>query len=379
MPWEERSIVSSRREFVMLASQPGANRRALMRRFGVSPTTGYEWLKRYWQEGEAGLADRSRRPHHSPHRTAAGMEAEVVGLRRAQPSWGARKLKGRLEDKYGKGAGPAVSTITAILRRHDLLDPAESARHKPHQRFERAAPNELWQMDFKGHFATLGGRCHPLTALDDHSRYALVVEACADERGETVRDRLTAAFRRYGLPVEILMDRGSPWGSDRDHPYTPLIVWLLRLGVGFAHGRPYHPQTQGKIERFHRTLKAEAIGSGVFRDLAHCQQIFDAWRQVYNHERPHDALGLATPASRYRVSARPFPERLPAIDYGPAAIVRKVQQGGWISFHGRSLRLPKAFRGQPVALRPTLDDGVYDVVFCQQRIARLDLHHVERD
>jgi hypothetical protein len=169
------------------------------------------------------------------------------------------------------------------------------------------------------------------------------------------------------------MDNGSPWGQDVDHPYTPLTVWLLRLGVGVSHGRPYHPQTQGKDERFHQTLKAEVLQGRLFRDLPDAQRAFDAWRPVYNFERPHEALGLATPSSRYRPSLHPFPETLPAIEYGPGDQVRKVQAGGEISWHRRTIKVGNAFRGYPVALRPTLVDGVWDVFFCRHQIKTLDL------
>ena len=372
MPWEARSIMSLRREFVLLASRQGANKRALCRRYGIVPWIGYKWLERYAAQGEAGLADRSTRPHGSPGRTPAAMEAKVVELRLGHPCWGGRKLRRRLVER-GEVGVPSASTITVILRRHGLIDPAEGDRHTALQRFERAAANELWQVDYKGHFATAAGRCHPLTVLDDHSRFALAIAACADERAATVQAVLTDVFRRYGLPERMLMDNGSPWGDGFDQPWTVFGVWLLRLGIAVSHGRPYHPQTQGKDERFHRTLKAEVIGCRAWRDLAHCQNAFEAWRHVYNAERPHEALGLATPVSRYQPSYRPFPETLAPIDYGPGAIVRKVQAKGVIWFANRTWPVGKAFLGQPVALRPTILDGTYDVVFCQHKVAELDL------
>lgn len=368
--------MSLRREFVMLARQEGTNFRALCRRFGVQPRIGYKWLERYAQEGEAGLADRARRPQRSPTRTPAEIEAMTLAVRGQHPCWGGRKLRRRLID-LGVRTVPSASTITAILHRHNLIATEESAKHRAFVRFEHAAPNELWQMDFKGHFATAGGRCHPLTMLDDHSRFALTVSACADERRATVAAVLTDVFRRYGLPDRMLMDNGSPWGADDDAPWTKLTAWLLRLGVGVAHGRPYHPQTQGKDERFHRTLLAEVIGRRAWRDLADCQAAFDAWRHVYNAERPHEALGLATPATRYQISRRSFPECLPVIDYGAGAIVRKVHDKGEIYFADRMWRISKAFQGQPVALRPTTVDGRYDVVFCQHKIAELDLREAD--
>ena len=251
MPWKEWSLMLLRREFVELAIQSEANVKQLCDRFGISRKTGYKWLKRYREAKESGLRDRSRRPQHAPERSSVEVEAKVLAVRDANPAWGARKIQTRLEALSGSEV-PAGSTIHAILRRHGRVNLSESSKHQPWQRFEREAPNQLWQMDFKGHFALGNGqRCHPLGMVDDHSRFALCLQACRNEQGETVQQQLTVTFRRYGLPEAMLMDNGSPWGSDPDHPYTPLTVWLLRLGVGVGHGRPWHPQTQGKQERFH--------------------------------------------------------------------------------------------------------------------------------
>jgi transposase InsO family protein len=367
--------MSLRKELVTLARQEGANKRALFRRYGIEPRIGYKWLDRYEAEGDGGLADRSRRPHSCPDRTPAAMEAKIVGLRRKHPSWGGRKLRRRLVE-LGEDGVPSASTITAILQRHGLIDPSKSAEHRAFQRFERAAPNELWQMDFKGHFETDAGRCHPLTILDDHSRFALTIRACADEARPTVQDALSGVFRRYGLPERMLTDNGPPW-AEPERGWTMLGAWLLRLGIGLTHGRPYHPQTQGKDERFHRTLKAEVISTRAWRDLGQCARAFETWRHIYNAERPHEALELATPVTRYRPSPREFPEMLPPIEYGPGDSVRKVQDSGRISFANRLWRVGKAFAQQPVAVRPTTDDGCYAVFFCHQKIAEIDLHETE--
>lgn len=373
MSWRELSIMEQREEFVRLALVPGANKSELCRRFGISRDKGYKWLRRYAEFGRAGLQDRSRRPQHSPERSSAAVEAEVLRLRAASNNvWGGRKIAAAMR-RAGQASVPAASTITAILRRHGKLEQGAGAHPGPHRRFERAAPNELWQMDFKGHFALAAGRCHPLTVLDDHSRYGLGLQACGDERETTVRERLVAVFRRYGLPERMLMDNGPPWGDRAGQPYTRFTVWLIRLGVRVSHGRPYHPQTQGKEERFHRTLKAEVLQGRSFRDLAEMQRAFDRWRQVYNYERPHDALDLTTPGDRYRASARGFPEHLPAIEYGPGDFVRKVDAAGFVSFKNRPLRIGQAFHGQPVALRHTLEDGLFSVHFCTQMLGAIDL------
>lgn len=370
MPWAEASIMSLREEFVVLATQEGANVREVCRRSGISPTTGYKWLARHRAAGVDGLVDRSRHPLRSPARCSPELEARVVALRDAHPAWGGRKLKRVLED--GGEAAPAASTITAILRRHDRLDPAEAAKHTAWTRFEHAAPNALWQMDFKGHVALGRGRCHPLTILDDHSRFALAVACCLDEDGETVRRHLTDVFRRYGLPWRLLADNGPPWSAS-GQPWTPLTVWLLRLGIPVSHGRPGHPQTQGKDERFHRTLKAEALRDWSCVDLTEAQRRCDRFRDTYNLVRPHEALGMATPASRYVPSPRPFPEHLPPLEYAPDDVVRKVQDKGELWLHGSPYRVGAAFRGERVAVRPTADAAVWDVYYAHQCVTAIDL------
>lgn len=216
MPWKDVSAMEQKLEFVNLAQSGGLSLSELCHRFGISRETGYQILRRYRSEGLAGLVPRSRRPHASPGKTEASVEEAVVRLRGDHPTWGGRKLRRRLHD-LGMTTVPSASTVTTILRRHGLLDEAESERHRPFRRFEHAAPNDLWQMDFKGHFPTEKGRCHPLTVLDDHSRYSLAIEACGDEQDRTVRPRLAALFRRYGMPVAILADNGPTLGR----------AWLL--------------------------------------------------------------------------------------------------------------------------------------------------------
>jgi transposase InsO family protein len=365
-----------REEFVRLALADGANFSGLCRRFDIGRRTGYRWVRRYRAEGTAGLADRSRRPHTSPTRTTPELEARIIALRAEHPSWGGRKLARRLRD-LGQADAPAASTVTAILRRRGLLDGPRSGQPRAYVRFEHDRPNALWQMDFKGHVPCGAARCHPLTVLDDHSRYNVVLGACPNERTSTVRAQLVAAFREQGLPERIAVDNGSPWGDRADSPYTPLGVWLLRLGVAVSHSRPYHPQTLGKDERFHRTLKAEVLCSPLasFEDA---QLRFDQWRRVYNCERPHEALDDAVPASRYVPSVRRYPELLPALEYEPGDLVRKVQDHGLTHLHGRVLRLPKAFRGYRVAFRPTEHDGCYAVYFATIQIAAVDLTAVPR-
>jgi transposase InsO family protein len=371
MPWPVKDLINIRLEFVTLALQPAANVRQLCRRFGISPTAGYKWLRRYQQAGETGLSDQSRRPSHSPERTSGAVEELVVTLRRQHPAWGARKLRRRLLD-LGEAGLPATSTITGILHRHGLIAPEQSQAAKPFVRFERARPNELWQMDFKGHFPLHVGRCHPLCALDDHSRYNVVLQACADQREATVRGHLIAAFRRQGLPEGILWDNGAPWGTSGGEGPTALDIWLMRLGIRVYHGRPYHPQTQGKEERFHRTLQNEVLARGVWRDHAQVQAAFDAWRPVYNQQRPHEALQEDTPIKHYRPSSRTYPEKMPPVEYDSTLEVRQINSEGRISYKGRPWKIGKAYRGQLVGLRKANEENVTEVLFLTSVIQKLN-------
>jgi len=368
MPWDARNTMSLRTEFVRLAQHEGSFAE-LCRRFRISRKTGYKWLRRFTAQGPDGLADRSRRPQTSPARTEAELEQRVVLIRTEHPAWGARKIRAIL-NREGSQLLPATSTITGILHRHGLISAHESEQHEPWKRFERATPNELWQMDFKGHFATDGSRCHPFTMIDDHSRYALALQACADERMETVRERLIRTFKTYGLPQAILADNGSPWGSAGHDSHTELSVWLMRMNVRLLHGRPHHPQTQGKEERFHRTLKAEILNER-FYDLDHCQKRFDKWRTIYNWDRPHQALAMDVPGKNYRPSARAYPEQLPEIVFAPDMQIRKVDDGGRVRWQGRDVRIGRAFAGLPVGVRPCLPDGSYEIYFGSELLLKL--------
>jgi len=372
MPWSG-TVEEQRRKFFEEFTAPGVNRSEVCARWGISRKAGYALLKRYGARGELAFRDASRRPVNSPSRTRTELEAQILKVRREEPTWGGRKIRQRLQDLEVRGV-PAASTITAILHRHQRVDPAESAKRKPFVRFERERPNELWQIDFKGHFALGNGeRCHPLTILDDHSRYCLELGACANEQAVTVQTRLEAVFRRYGLPEAMLMDNGPPWGTEGRPGYTGLEIWLMRMDIVVLHGRPRHPQTQGKEERFHRTFNDDVVKRFDLQDIPKAQVTFDWYRPKYNHIRPHEALGLQVPASRFRPSERVMPQRLPAIEYDAGDAVRKVQHGGWISYRGREWRLSKALHGLPVAIRGTEKDGELAVYFCRQRIAVLEL------
>ena len=373
MPWKECTMMSERKQFVSLAMEPSVNMSQLCREFRVSRKTGYKWLTRYQEGGVEALGDRSRRPYRSPRRTGTKMETSVMMVREAHPSWGGRKIQAFLVRK-GEKQVPAPSTITEIIRRHNGIDPQEAEKHRAFQRFEMAAPNMLWQMDFKGDYATLDGRrCYPLTVLDDHSRYLLGLRACVNQKGDTVQEQLIDIFRQYGLPQRMLMDNGPPWSGGCFRCYTRLSAWLLRLDICVSFSRPRHPQTLGKDERLHRTLNSELIQRSQWATLAACQPDYDQWRQMYNKQRPHEALQMAVPADRYHPSPSPFPEQLPPVTYDSGQLLRKVDISGKISLLGNPIYIGKAFKGEYVAIEETDTDGVFDVFFCKQWVKKVDI------
>lgn len=368
-----------KQEFVALASVDGANRRELCRRFGISPQTGYKWLERFAQQGGGGLVERSRRPVVSPRRTNDELEERVLAIRVQHPAWGGRKIAARL-----KALGvhpPAPSTITGILRRHGLLytfgrEPVQHAW----QRFEHEAPNVLWQMDFKGDFALSRGRCYPLTVIDDHSRYNLALQACPDIQTGGVQQHLTATFQRYGLPFRINTDNGSPFGTMETAYHrgamTPLMVWLARLGIHISHSRPRHPQTNGKNERFHRSMKAEVLARRGFVNMDEAQQAFDRWRRIYNHERPHEGIDMQVPIERYQPSPRSFPATLPPVEdaYSPDDLIAVPDRFGRFRLFEYGVTVSSNLAGLPIAARARADnDGDYDLYFCHHRLMKVSL------
>lgn len=370
MPFKEVSVDQLRREFVVLAMKEGANRRALCRQFGISPTHGYALIKRAQDHGLACLDRQSRRPHASPRQLSAEREAEIVEVRLQHPDWGARKIGRWLRDR-GRDA-PADSTITTVLRRNGLITPPPGGYTGTFQRFQRPHPNDLWQMDFLGHKPLRTGRVHPLTILDDHSRYGLTLTACANETSDTVWTHLHRCLQLYGLPHAILTDNGSPWGHT-EAPITRLGVRLMQHGVQLIHGRPWHPQTQGKIERWHRTITRAVFGPIPFVDLAQTQTAFDAFLVSYNHERPHQALDMDCPIQHFSASLRPYPSRILPPEYDDGVEVRKVRQSGEIMYHNRRLKVSASLAGEYVAVQPTADDGVIEISYYTFRLRSIDL------
>lgn len=326
MPWKESDVMSERISFVVRARQPGCEMAALCREFGISRQTGYKWLRRSEQVGSlAELAEHSRRPHRSPNQTPFEVEQRVVALRR-EHGWAGRKLSLRLA---AEGIELPRSTVDRILKRRGLVRTGE--RHRPAlRRFERSRPMELVQMDFKGPYRLHGGAmCYPLSVLDDHSRYALSLDALPSQHGHEVKRRLIACFEHYGVPRAMLMDHGNPWwATTNGHGLTRLSVFLIRQGIDLIYGGIGHPQTQGKVERFHRTLNESIRLRPQPQSLEGFQTALDAFRQVYNQIRPHEALADTPPAQRYRPSSKRYLSQPPEWEYPPGSEVRRLSSNG---------------------------------------------------
>ncbi len=275
-------------EFVVRASR-GESLSGLCREYEISRPTGYLWLKRFRDQGVAGIEEQSRRPHLSPQRTAAAIEARIVALRRQRPAWGARKLAVLLERE---GLVLPVITVHRVLVRHDLVLDRESRRQAV-GRFEREQPNQLWQMDFKGQKGS-SAAIGPLSVLDDHSRYLVALEQTGTTRGEVVRECLQGVFRANGLPEAMLMDHGCPWWNARSPSgWTRTMVWLMQQGIRCFFSGIRHPQTQGKVERFHGSLeRAQRAGCPT---VAHAELGWDDFRREYNELRPHQSSRDANP------------------------------------------------------------------------------------
>jgi len=333
MPWNETSVEAERLSFVLRAQGVGWGEfSGLCREYGISRPTGYLWLRRA-QEGDwrlSSLSDRSRRPYHSPNRTPAEIEQRVIDWWGVE-GWGAKKIHDKLSKE---GLELKVLTINRILKRHGLVGRKEQQAAAV-GRFERGRPNELMQMDFKGDYALQGGRCYPLSLLDDHSRFAEGLYALGDQSAGSVQRSLIKTFERYGVPEQILIDHGSPWWSPTNClGLTWLSVWLLKQGITICHSRKRHPQTQGKVERFHRTLNESLQHHGPPKTLRGFAQALTRFRHLYNHVRPHEALDMEVPAERYQPSSRKYNPHPPEWQYQSGKLVKRLNSQGMLECPG---------------------------------------------
>ena len=361
MPWKEKTVMEQRKEFIEQAAEC-TNFSALCREYGISRKTGYKWLNRFREDGS--VSDRSRRPKHPHTKTAPVIEAAVLAMREENPSWGGRTIHAVLEADGIKGL-PSAKTCSNILKRNGCIKPEESLKHRAYQRFEREQCNSLWQTDFKGDFGLLdGSRCYPLDILDDHSRFCIRTEPKNSATG--VKESFIQAFQEYGLPDAILSDHGSQFAGFKGG-YTHFERWLMDLDILPIHGRIMHPQTQGKIERFHRTMKAELLREP-FLDLKDAKKHFARWRWKYNEIRPHSALNMKTPASVYTPSKRLLFEPKP---YEYTGHVCKVNNWGYLRFGPVQLFLSETMANTYLEVVPASDD-TFSVRYRNFQIALID-------
>ena len=347
MPWRTTSVREQRIQFVIRAQGKREALARLCREFGISRPTGYLWLRRYQKTRTlTAVREQSRRPHHSPQRTTAETEQQVVALRQ-QTGWGAKKLRILLREQTAVQL--PVRTIHRILARHDLIVSPEPGAAPG--RFERSEPNQLWQMDSKAKYTLADGECHALAIVDDHSRYLLGLHALSALVIAQAYPCLVETFRCYGLPQAMLMDHGSLWWSTTNGwGLTSLSIRLIEQGIALLYGRVGHPQTQGKVERLNGTVASELRYHGVPRYLRDCPGALAKMRATYNHERPHEALGMQRPAQRYRSSTRAYQEQLRAWDYPLGSEVRRLDTGGMLSIAGRRWFVCEALAGQRVGV-----------------------------
>jgi transposase InsO family protein len=372
MPWSEVSVRDQRIAFLRATRAPGAVFGVVCAQFGISRKTGYKWRKREHEAGSVtALANQSRRPHRSPQQVAAAVEAHVVTLRRAT-GWAGEKLALVLARQ---GVPVSPRTADRIIQRRGLTHADAGAGAAP-RRFARARPNELWQVDAKGHYPLPGGgRCHPLGVLDDCSRYAVGLVALPTLSTAAVQTALRACFERVGVPTAMLFDHGTPWWSPASGSgLTRLTVWLLEQDVRLLYSGRRHPQTQGKIERFHRTIGERLRRTAMPTYLRDFVRTFAIVQQEYNEVRPHRALASAVPAARYTPSPRTFQPTPREWDYGPDVALQTVRPDGQCRVAGQLAFVSEALAGKRVALEPWADDRVL-IRYRQMYVREVDLRH----
>ena len=376
MPWKETCAMEERMKFIIDCQKQESSKAALCRIFGISRPTGDKWLARYAAAGIAGLPDQSRAPKHHPNQVSLEIEEAILAARRAYPHWGPKKLRTLLEREMPRQSWPAISTIGAILSNHGLTVPRKRRRRTPPYTQPFAAcdgPNAVWCGDFKGWFRTGdGSRCDPLTITDAASRYLLRCQAVKSTGFETTRGLFEATFRQYGLPLAIRTDNGSPFAGRGIGGLSRLSVWWIKLGIVPERIEPGKPQQNGRHERMHRTLKAETAKPPA-RTLRTQQRAFDRFCEEFNHVRPHEALKMATPASVYVYSPRPYPERLGPVEYPSGLTVRIVQKNGEFYWHRHRVFLGEAFGRERVGLEP-LDGRYWTVYFGERVLGVFDSH-----
>ena len=355
MPWESKTVEKLREEFV-LAAKSAHNFSSLCREFGITRKTGYKWVDRFKNQNE--LKDQSRKPNLIANKTPIEIEEVILALRNENPGWGAKTIKHVLEN-HGHENIPCVKTVNNILNRNGCILKEESEKRHKYIRFQRELCNEMWQTDFKGDFELKNGnRCYPLDIIDDHSRFLIKITPAPNTKNVVI-PAFESAFSEYGMPLSVLSDNGGQFAGFKQG-YTQFEKWLMCLDILPIHGRVRHPQTQGKIERFHRTLKDELLRYKTFEDIEHANIEIQAWRDKYNNIRPHEALNMLTPSEVYIKSNRQYTGLIKPYEYSGEYPILKVNCKGYIIFEYQRLYFSETFIGEYIEFRPNpLGDSFY--------------------
>ncbi len=374
MSWKVKDVQEQRFSFIEEYEREDLSLSALCQSYGISRPTGYKWIERYEQEGLGGLQDRSRAPHHRARAIAEGVKELILAVKAKHGYWGARKIVAHLGAKYPGQEWPAASSVGELLKQRGLTT-ARKRRQKAERTTEPLAyadeANRVWSVDFKGWFRTGDGqRCDPLTLTDNYSRYLLRCQVLKAETTAQVKPVMEAAFREYGLPERIRSDNGAPFASSGSSGLTGLSVWCIRLGIVPERIEPGCPQQNGRHERMHLTLKRETADPPAATGSKQ-QRRFDAFRQEYNQERPHEALQQRPPAQFFQVSRRPFPARVLPLEYPSSWQVRRVCSGGKFRQAGCLPFVSHALVGEYIGLEP-LDDRYWRAWFGNYQLGVLD-------
>ncbi len=375
MPWKESRIVDQRLQFLSSYQKDEMSISELCREFGISRPTGYRWVNRYKEVGPEGLLDRSSRPYSCSHATPEAQEQAILSLRSRYPSWGPRKLKARLEKLEPGVDWPAASTLGSILSRTGLCSPSKKRkRTTPYSTpfSEVTAPNQLWCMDFKGYFSTGDGtRCDPFTITDAHSRYLIRCQIVSRMDLSQVRAVCEAAMREYGMPARIRTDNGAPFAGTGLLGLSKLSLGWMKMGIVHERIQPGRPQQNGRHERMHRTLKEDTTKPPAMT-IRLQQRKFDRFRQMFNHERPHEGLNNETPASLYQPSAIVLPRSFKEYVYPRGFLTRRVNNSGDISWHKGRVFISEVFRFEDLGMELVAED-FYKVFFRDIEIGEFDV------
>lgn len=373
MPWNVSGAVQERTKFVVAAAQPESNITELCRQYGISRETGYKWLRRFASGGPSGLEEGSHVAKNRPHAMPEAMREAILKVRNSKPSWGPKKIKASLErleqakQEQKRRSVPAISSIGELLKKEGLVHrrrkrrPAAAPGTEPLS--HAVQPNDVWSIDYKGWFETGDGkRCDPLTITDNASRYLIRLTAMPAIKQERVRGVMEAAFRENGLPGAIRSDNGSPFVTAAPGGLSQLSIWWIKLGIRHERIEPGKPQQNGRHERFHWSLMKDRLEWEVAWDWRLQQGVFVAYRKEFNEERPHEALGMKTPAEVYEASGRVYSGRAPEMEYDGKFEVRRVNEGGTFLWKGKRVALSSVLKGEQIGLLES-DDEVYEVYF----------------